>query len=930
MEAIIVKGAKTHNLKNIDLEIPREKLTVFTGLSGSGKSSLAFDTLYAEGQRRYVESLSIFARHFLDLMPRPDVESIYGLSPAIAIDQKGIGNNPRSTVGTMTEVVDYLRLLFARVGIPHCPVHDLPLSMQTVAFIVDQILQLPEGKRIMILAPVVQEQKGTFKEYFAEALSKGYMRFQIDGEIQMLEQAIALEPDRPHTIAVVVDRLRISPENRARLSESCETAANLGKGRLFVVGMDDQERYDFNTQYACPKCDFTLPTLTPEMFSPNNPKGCCPQCNGTGVVTEFDLKKIISAPDLSLEVGAIPGWDMRNAAHYEQLKRLEPVLGFSVRDPWSKLTAQVQEAILMGTEETKALEPPFEGILTQMQQLWSDDKAAKYLKKGLENLRSEVTCPTCHGKRIRSDIQHVYLTSGSQKYSLPEVEQGCLSEMKEIFDHLQIEKSKQAIAERLVSEISARLTFLENVGLGYLTLDRRTDSLSGGESQRIKLASQIGSGLSGVLYVLDEPSIGLHQRDNDKLLESLRYLRDLGNTLVVVEHDEDTIRSADYVVDIGEGAGELGGRIMATGTPEEIMHNPASLTGQYLSGIKRIEVPKRRKQPNQGWLVLEGASGNNLKNLTFKLPMGLLTTVTGLSGSGKSSLVIDTLFKTLSHLLNRSKDEGLPYKHIDNYEAFEKVVMVDQSPIGRTPRSNPATYTGLFTLIRDVFGQTQMSRERGYTSSRFSFNVKGGRCEACQGDGVIKMEMHFLPDVYVPCEVCHGRRYNRETLEVKYKGLDISEVLDLTVTQALELFEAYPKIRRILHALDSVGLGYIRLGQSATTFSGGEAQRMKLATELARPESGRTLYILDEPTTGLHFEDIAQLLKVFRELIKAGNTVLVIEHNLDIVKASDYVIDMGPEGGVGGGYILAEGTPEEVAKNPNSVTAPYLKKVLAK
>lgn len=930
MEAIIVKGAKTHNLKNIDLEIPREKLTVFTGLSGSGKSSLAFDTLYAEGQRRYVESLSIFARHFLDLMPRPDVESIYGLSPAIAIDQKGIGNNPRSTVGTMTEVVDYLRLLFARVGIPHCPVHDLPLSMQTVAFIVDQILQLPEGKRIMILAPVVQEQKGTFKEYFAEALSKGYMRFQIDAEIQMLEQAIALEPDRPHTIAVVVDRLRISPENRARLSESCETAANLGKGRLFVVGMDDQERYDFNTQYACPKCDFTLPTLTPEMFSPNNPKGCCPQCNGTGVVTEFDLKKIISAPDLSLEVGAIPGWDMRNAAHYEQLKRLEPVLGFSVRDPWSKLTAQVQEAILMGTEETKALEPPFEGILTQMQQLWSDDKAAKYLKKGLETLRSEVTCPTCHGKRIRSDIQHVYLTSGSQKYSLPEVEQGCLSEMKEIFDHLQIEKSKQAIAERLVSEISARLTFLENVGLGYLTLDRRTDSLSGGESQRIKLASQIGSGLSGVLYVLDEPSIGLHQRDNDKLLESLRYLRDLGNTLVVVEHDEDTIRSADYVVDIGEGAGELGGRIMATGTPEEIMHNPASLTGQYLSGIKRIEVPKRRKQPNQGWLVLEGASGNNLKNLTFKLPIGLLTTVTGLSGSGKSSLVIDTLFKTLSHLLNRSKDEGLPYKHIDNYEAFEKVVMVDQSPIGRTPRSNPATYTGLFTLIRDVFGQTQMSRERGYTSSRFSFNVKGGRCEACQGDGVIKMEMHFLPDVYVPCEVCHGRRYNRETLEVKYKGLDISEVLDLTVTQALELFEAYPKIRRILHALDSVGLGYIRLGQSATTFSGGEAQRMKLATELARPESGRTLYILDEPTTGLHFEDIAQLLKVFRELIKAGNTVLVIEHNLDIVKASDYVIDMGPEGGVGGGYILAEGTPEEVAKNPNSVTAPYLKKVLTK
>lgn len=925
MDSIIIKGAKTHNLKNIDLTLPRGKFIVLTGLSGSGKSSLAFDTIYAEGQRLYVESLSTYARQFLELMPRPDVESIQGLSPAIAIGQGSVSSNPRSTVGTVTDISDYLRLLFARVGVPHCPVHHLPLKMESIASIVEQILALPAGTRVMIVAPY-KRAKGNFESYFLQALSQGYMRFLIDGEVRTLDVPLTLDDGKEHTVDVVIDRLRVDPENRTRLAESCETASLMGDGRLYAQDMDHEQRYDFNTRYACPQCDYTVPKLEPAMFSANSPQGCCPACQGTGVVMGFDPDKVAELPMLSVREGAIPGWDKRNPTNLARLEPLEGLFTAFIDEPWERVPAQTQQAVMYGTPETRALPIPFEGIITEMQNVWDDPQQPDYRRAGLKKYRSEMQCPTCHGLRLRQEALSTYIGDGEEHYSYGDVEHLAIAELASRLEKLTFNESHAPIANRLNTEILSRLRFLVNVGLGYLSLDRRTDTLSGGESQRIRLAGQIGSGLTGVLYVLDEPSIGLHQSDNDKLLDSLQTLRDLGNTLIVVEHDEDTIRKADYVVDLGPGAGELGGEVIAQGTPEEICQNPASLTGQYLTGAKSIALPARYPKPSKGWLTLKGACGHNLKNVDLAIPVGLLTTVTGLSGSGKSSLVIDTLYNALQNLYMHAKTEYLPFDHLENVEAFDKVVMVDQSSIGRTPRSNPATYTGLFTLIREVFEQTQMSRERGYKPGRFSFNVKGGRCEACKGDGYVKMEMHFLPDVYVPCEVCHGRRYNRETLEVTYKGLNIAEVLNLTVSQAMEIFQVYEPIMRILTALNDVGLGYIRLGQSATTLSGGEAQRMKLATELARPNTGRTLYILDEPTTGLHFEDIQMLLKTLRELIKVGNTVLVIEHNLDVIKSSDWVIDMGPEGGENGGSIVAQGSPKQVAQSRESVTAPYLKR----
>lgn len=931
MDGIIIKGAKTHNLKNIDLTLPRGKFIVFTGLSGSGKSSLAFDTLYAEGQRRYVESLSTYARQFLELMPKPDVESVYGLSPAIAIDQKGVGSNSRSTVGTVTEIADYLRLLFARLGVPYCPEHHLPLKMESVASIVDQALREFDNARVMLIAPVVQKKRGNFSSILSMALSQGFTRFMIDGRLEQLQDPVSLDDGREHDIAVVVDRLRVSADNRTRLADSVAMASNIGGGRLYFQGMDEGKRLDFSTRYVCPKCDFTIGKLEPKMFSPNNPEGCCETCQGTGLTTIFDISKIISAAPLSLAAGAISGWDMRNAANYKRLKMVAPVIGLDLTAPWEQLPADVKEAVLHGSDATRDLQPPFYGIMTELENMWESESTSSYMRQGLAKFRSEVTCPTCHGHRLRSDVLNVFVGDGEKKVDLASLQSLSLEELDSTFSELSFTDARTEVAMRLITEIQKRLRFLQHVGLGYLTLERRTDSLSGGEAQRIRLAGQIGSGLTGVLYVLDEPSIGLHQRDNDKLLESLKSLRDLGNTLIVVEHDEDAIRSADYVVDLGPGAGELGGEVMAAGTPEEIMKNPASLTGQYLSGKKEIPVPGRRNKPGKEWVTVKNARGHNLKNVTFRLPLGVITTVTGVSGSGKSSLVMDTLFAGLHRELNGASTEPLENDGFENVHALDKVVMVDQSPLGRTPRSNPATYSGLFTQIREVFGNTQTARERGYTAGRFSFNVKGGRCEACQGDGMVKMEMHFLPDVFVPCEVCHGKRYNRETLEVKYKGLDISEVLNLTVTQALEVFDAYPRIRRTLEAFEAVGLGYIRLGQSATTFSGGEAQRIKLATELARPDTGNTLYILDEPTTGLHFEDIAQLMEVLRKLVKLGNTVLVIEHNLDVVWGSDWVVDMGPDGGARGGQILFEGTPEELLKTDKpSVTAPYLRKLKQK
>ncbi len=927
MDAISIRGARTHNLKNISVDLPRGRLIVFTGLSGSGKSSLAFDTLYAEGQRRYVESLSVYARQFLELMPRPDVDRIEGLSPAISIDQRSASSNPRSTVGTVTEIADHLRVLFARAGTPYCPEHDLPLKAESIASMVDRTLCLPEGSKLMVIAPVYRAQKRDFGAFFSAMSAKGFSRFRVDGRVLSLDEVddTAILAGEPHDVEVVVDRVRIRADIRERLASSFETAADLANGRVLVVGMDDPSiELHFSSKFACSVCDYAIGTLEPRLFSPNNPQGCCPRCRGTGISDDFDAAKVVRLPQLSLERGAIEGWDARNPKKYEKLVEAAQRLGVDPLAPWSSYPVAVQTALLYGNEATRALNPPFEGVITEMQHFWATSSDA--LKRVLDRYRSKCVCPECGGSGLCKAARHVYIGEGENRRSIAELAALSLSALKSYFDHLCLEGAKAAIAQKLLEGIQTRLKFLNDLGLGYLSLDRRASTLSGGESQRIRLAGQIGSGLTGVMYVLDEPSIGLHQRDNDQLIGTMKHLRDLGNTVIVVEHDEDVIRSADFIVDIGPGAGENGGQLLAAGTPEEIMSNERSLTGSYLSGRRRIELPREAIDLKCAeWFQLFGASGHNLKHVDLRFPAGGMTTVAGISGSGKSTLVNDTLYPLLAANYHRAEARPLPFERVEGLELFDKVICVDQTPIGRTPRSNAATYTGLFALIRDVFAQTQTARERGYDARRFSFNTKGGRCEACQGDGVVKVEMQFLPAIYVTCEVCGGKRYNRETLEVRYKGLDIADVLELTAEEALQFFDAYPAIKRKLQTICEVGLGYIRLGQSATTLSGGEAQRLKLATELARTDTGRTLYILDEPTTGLHFADVSQLLKVLRKLTALGNTVLVIEHNLDVIRASDWVIDMGPEGGDEGGRILAQGTPAEVANDPDSVTGPYLK-----
>ncbi|MDR3411872.1 MAG: excinuclease ABC subunit UvrA [Formivibrio sp.] len=934
---IRIRGARTHNLKNVNLDIPRGKLVVITGLSGSGKSSLAFDTLYAEGQRRYVESLSAYARQFLQLMEKPDVDLIEGLSPAISIEQKATSHNPRSTVGTVTEIHDYLRLLFARVGTPYCPEHGQALESQTVSQMVDHVLALPEETKLMILAPLIVGRKGENLDLFDELRAQGFVRARIDGEVFELDETPKLDKNKKHTIEVVIDRLKVRADLQQRLAESFETALRHAEGRAIAVEMDSGKEHWFSAKFACPVCSYSLPELEPRLFSFNNPMGACPKCDGLGHITFFDPKRIVAHPDLSLASGAIKGWDRRNQFYFQMLTGIAEHYGFDVNLPWNQLPAESQEAILHGSgnehirfaymnERGQKVERlhAFEGIVHNLERRYKETDSMA-VREELAKYQNNQACPHCGGARLRKEARHVLI--GGQ--NLHRIAQLSLKDCAQFFDTLQLEGAKAQIAERIVKEISSRLGFLVNVGLDYLCLERSADTLSGGEAQRIRLASQIGSGLTGVMYVLDEPSIGLHQRDNDRLLGTLHRLRDLDNTVIVVEHDEDAIRMADYLVDMGPGAGEHGGEVLAAGLPEDIMAEPRSITGQFLSGLRKIETPTTRRQPDpEKWLTLKGASGNNLKNVEMALPVGLMVCVTGVSGSGKSTLINDTLHVIAARDLNGASAEPAPFQSIHGLEHFDKVINVDQSPIGRTPRSNPATYTGLFTPIRELFAGVPMSRERGYGPGRFSFNVKGGRCEACQGDGVLKVEMHFLPDIYVPCDVCHGKRYNRESLEVTYKGKTIHEVLEMTVENALEFFSVVPVVARKLQTLMDVGLGYVRLGQSATTLSGGEAQRVKLGLELSKRDTGRTLYILDEPTTGLHFHDIDLLLVVLRRLREHGNTVVVIEHNLDVIKTADWLIDLGPEGGAGGGQIIACGTPEDVAKNPASHTGHYLARML--
>ncbi|HRD96589.1 MAG TPA: excinuclease ABC subunit UvrA [Rubrivivax sp.] len=955
-----VRGARTHNLKNIDLDIPKHALVVITGLSGSGKSSLAFDTLYAEGQRRYVESLSAYARQFLQLMDKPDVDVIEGLSPAISIEQKATSHNPRSTVGTITEIHDYLRLLYARAGTPYCPDHGLPLQAQSVSQMVDAVLALPEDTRLMILAPVVRDRKGEFTELFEDMRSRGYVRFRVGGDgepgqVVEAEDLPRLRKNEKHDIDVVIDRLKSKPEVKQRLAESFEASLRIADGRAIALEMDSGVEHLFSSKFGCPVCSYSLPELEPRLFSFNSPVGACPACDGLGQVTVFDPERVVAFPSLSLAAGAVKGWDRRNAYTHSLLESVARHYGFDTETPFENLPPTAQQVLLHGSGEveiefvyqaegtrgkTRTVRRchPFEGIIPNFARRFKETDSVA-VREELARYQAAKPCPQCHGSRLRREARHVFLQHADQSRGKPiyEVEHATLAEALAYFQGLKLVGAKAEIADKIMREIASRLRFLNDVGLNYLSLDRGADTLSGGEAQRIRLASQIGSGLSGVMYVLDEPSIGLHQRDNERLIGTLKHLRDLGNSVLVVEHDEDMIRAADHVVDMGPGAGVHGGRVMAQGTPQEVADHPDSLTGRYLSDVLRIEVPhKRRLATGFGAapfrLGICGARGNNLREVHVEIPVGLLTCVTGVSGSGKSTLINDTLYAAVARKLYGSHTEPAPHDRIEGLDHFDKVINVDQSPIGRTPRSNPATYTGLFTPIRELFAEVPTARERGYGAGRFSFNVSasagGGRCEACEGDGVIKVEMHFLPDMYVPCDVCHGARYNRETLEILYKGKNITQVLELTVEDAFKFFNAVPNLARKLQTLLDVGLGYIRLGQAATTLSGGEAQRVKLALELSKRDTGRTLYILDEPTTGLHFHDVGMLLKVLHQLRDAGNTIVVIEHNLDVIKTADWLIDMGPEGGAGGGLVVVAGTPEAVAACEASHTGRFLKAVL--
>lgn len=941
MDKITVQGARTHNLKDINLEIPRDSLVVITGLSGSGKSSLAFDTLYAEGQRRYVESLSAYARQFLSMMEKPDVDHIEGLSPAISIEQKSTSHNPRSTVGTITEIYDYLRLLFARTGIPRCPSHELPLAAQTVSQMVDQVLALTEGTRLMLLAPVVRERKGEHQQLFNNLKGQGFIRVRVNGQVTELDSLPALDKRKKHTIEVVVDRFKVRKDLQLRLSESFETALEL-TGGLASIAFMDEEREDtvFSSRFACPECGYSLDELEPRLFSFNNPAGACPGCDGLGVRQFFDPDRIIQHPELTLAEGAIRGWDRRSVYYFHLLKSLAAHYGFDLDTPFDELTARQQEVIMAGSAgeeidfsyvndrgDIYRKRHSFEGIIPNFERRYRDTES-QTVREELAKYLNTQPCPKCQGSRLRTEARNVFI----QDTNLPQLTGLPIDKALAYFQQLHLPGQRGTIAARILKEICDRLGFLANVGLNYLTLDRSADTLSGGEAQRIRLASQIGAGLVGVMYILDEPSIGLHQRDNERLLATLTRLRDLGNTVIVVEHDEDAIRTADHVIDIGPGAGIHGGHIVAQGTPAQVMDTPASLTGQYLIGTRAIAVPAQRHPfDRKRVLQLSGCSGNNLKEVTLELPVGLMTCVTGVSGSGKSTLINNTLYPVASQTLNRATTlTAAPYNSISGLSLLDKCIDIDQSPIGRTPRSNPATYTGIFTAIRELFAGTQEARSRGYKPGRFSFNVKGGRCEACQGDGVIKVEMHFLADIYVPCDVCKGQRYNRETLDVRYKGKNIHDVLSMTVEEALTFFEPIPPVRRKLQTLMDVGLSYIQLGQNATTLSGGEAQRVKLSRELSKRDSGNTLYILDEPTTGLHFHDIQLLLAVLHRLRDHGNTVVVIEHNLDVIKTADWVIDLGPEGGDGGGQIIACGTPEQVAEQEHSHTGRFLKPLLEK
>ncbi|MFA0458888.1 excinuclease ABC subunit UvrA [Vibrio breoganii] len=940
MDTIDVRGARTHNLKNINLTIPRDKLTVITGLSGSGKSSLAFDTLYAEGQRRYVESLSAYARQFLSLMEKPDVDHIEGLSPAISIEQKSTSHNPRSTVGTITEVYDYLRLLYARVGEPRCPEHKVPLSAQTISQMVDKVLEMPEGSKMMLMAPIVKERKGEHVKTFENLAAQGFIRARVDGDICDLSDPPTLELHKKHTIEVIVDRFKVRSDLKQRLAESFETTLELSGGIAVVASMDksDDEEIIFSANFACPYCGYSMQELEPRLFSFNNPAGACHTCDGLGVQQYFDETRVVLDQNLSIAEGAIKGWDQKNYYYFQMLSALADHYDFDLYVPFKSLSKRIREIILKGSGRTevefkyindrgdiRVKTHPFEGILNTLERRYRDTESNS-VREDLAKYISTRSCASCSGTRLREEARNVFV----QDTPLPNIVEMSISEALEFFETMSLEGQKAQIAEKIMKEINDRLSFLVNVGLNYLNLSRSAETLSGGEAQRIRLASQIGAGLVGVMYVLDEPSIGLHQRDNERLLGTLTHLRDLGNTVLVVEHDEDAIRTADHIIDIGPGAGVHGGNVVAEGTYEDIINNPESLTGLYLKGTKEIAIPKKRTPVDKDkQLILSGASGNNLKTVDLTIPCGLFTCVTGVSGSGKSTLINDTFFKIAHRELNGATTSNpSPYDSINGLEHFDKVIDIDQSPIGRTPRSNPATYTGIFTPIRELFAGTQESRSRGYKPGRFSFNVRGGRCEACQGDGVIKVEMHFLPDVYVPCDSCKGKRYNRETLEVKYKGKSIDEVLNMTVEDAHTFFEPVPVIARKLKTLIDVGLSYIRLGQAATTLSGGEAQRVKLARELSKRDTGKTLYILDEPTTGLHFHDIQQLLTVLHRLRDHGNTVVVIEHNLDVIKTADWIVDLGPEGGQGGGEIVATGTPEQVAKVKGSHTAHFLKPML--